>query len=375
MGQMNRIHYKKNCGKHRLLRYWPAVILISLCLRASLSFAAEPPNRANCGEAFGASGRRAGAPESATFVLRDLRHSDGRTITIAPAVPVDGQFRNPFSGAFFTAAELDFLFVIHLLGDLREALSRDFARVPVEIAAGKDRAQALSDFHTSLTAGNLWQGIANTLAIFAYFAAGQDQPQQYFSGLTHRIGNIFNRYSTTKALTGFLGNPTAFDTNLARYLSIVDVRRVSTILSNTKTSVDSMARVNPRNTATRFTITINPSTGGKPNDFTLDLPPTQIESLRGILEELFWNAAKYGDGSDIFVNYSEATKTFAISNSGSGIPDDVDPFASGYRGEHGDIPGTGNGLGGIREEARVHGWTLALSSRRNPTTFTLSLGN
>lgn len=63
-----------------------------------------------------------------------------------------------------------------------------------------------------------------------------------------------------------------------------------------------------------------------------------------------------------------------VTNDGPGIPEGLDVFASGQRGDHPQIEGTGFGLSNAINDANTNGWTLSFTSQPGKTEFRLKLG-
>lgn len=100
--------------------------------------------------------------------------------------------------------------------------------------------------------------------------------------------------------------------------------------------------------------------------------PFNWDVLEEILEELVWNGIKYGK-SFVDISWDAEDNALVVTNDGPGIPEGLDIFASGQRGDHAQIEGTGFGLSNALNDASTNGWILSFSSQPGKTQFRLKL--
>lgn len=100
--------------------------------------------------------------------------------------------------------------------------------------------------------------------------------------------------------------------------------------------------------------------------------PVDSVVFQEVLEELLWNAVKYGD-SQSSLYWDEEGEAFVVVNDGEGLPEDFDPFTPGLRGDVGDVPGTGYGLYKARQDLEAIGGRLEYISTTGHTEFRMMM--
>ncbi|MFJ6864696.1 ATP-binding protein [Streptomyces termitum] len=120
-------------------------------------------------------------------------------------------------------------------------------------------------------------------------------------------------------------------------------------------------------------------------DVPADGPPLRADGwlLTGALEELVANALRFtpADGRvELGARYEDDGWTVRVKDTGIGVPLEYQeevftPYVRAPNARRGGFPGTGLGLAGAREAARLHGGTLTVRDRRDGpgAAFTLRL--
>lgn len=295
-------------------------------------------------------------------------------VLLDPAAgPRDDGFPDPLTGEFLPHAAITREYMIQLTQRCRQYFRSVFQGFLDRLDGGEDRAVLIAEFNEFYTIKNKIIGRLNPL--ISWFAAHTSDGPQWHGQYLHRLLRPLNVMNVLvivlkrperdpekylkQALQGCISDDCA-----SMGLIIWDVCNLLNYASQT---------YNEKIDRAHFEIRFNDKV--KTSFDALDplVTPFNWDILEQILEELTWNGMKYGE-TFVEIEWDAEDNALVVTNDGPGIPEGLDIFASGQRGNHFQIEGTGFGLSNALNDARTNGWTLSFTSQPGKTEFRLKLG-
>jgi signal transduction histidine kinase len=287
------------------------------------------------------------------------------------------EVRDPFLDKPISLGNLDVPFVMELRRRFRAAI-RTFLKLTISRiehdALSVSSAYEILD--ASLDSGWFHASLMQAYGLVAWAAIHHEKPQEFFQSAVHGFRNARTSIVGFIELAGeFIGDQKAFISTLERLLDTLTIKNDHDLITGVSGSAQSADRdiLVKHPTVTIGTIEsdgqIRLKEFPEKRDVTGEMTEPVWEGLALALEELVWNAMKYSDGTTVGIYADRSQPRYVVVNEGPGIPDTLDPFSSGVRGDYADIPGTGYGLSSVVSVLDSIGWEVILESRREPTRF------
>jgi len=273
-----------------------------------------------------------------TPAARALR--DGEPLTIEDSTAIDDEFDRGGAQSF-TYVPLGDHGVLSVAAPREDALDR--ADIYIASILGSNTATAL-----------------NRLADERDLERQNERFEAFFDVVSHDIPNHLNVAQTRLQLA-------RADDELDQLEHVANAhQRIETVVDDMRTLVRQGDHVDETVSVDLSSVARSCWAGSRTGDGTASLEVTSDATvqaspsrLKQLLENLFWNAVEHG-GPDVTVRVGLTDGTLFVADDGPGIsPDDREEIVSpGYTTADGH---SGFGLAIVREIARAHGWSMAVT--------------
>ena len=281
---------------------------------------------------------------------------------------------DPFTGNVLFQSDLTEENIFQMIYQYEDELYRCLAMTKIRIDNGQTPSEAAGLAIHNLEHGRLKKILASLGSVIHEFARSKGAPS-LASEIQHFIKNVIViAMGNLEMIAEGMRDPTKLD-YLNRNYSQLDARSVSGLLNR----MEGMNRGLFENYKRRH--------GIRDAEFKVDLykgstdfdssrrnrPKLNWRLLRYLLQELVWNACKYGYKS-LKLFWDPIDECFVIQNDIIDVVSDLNLTAQGVRGSHSDdVEGTGYGLSGLVNMALQNGWELSYSQTKAQMEFRLSL--